>query len=44
MPEGERAGTCKDCRACEEKCPQKIPGSEWMPKVATALGGDLLPG
>ena len=37
MAEGERASACVACKACEEKCPQKIPVSEWMPKVAAAL-------
>jgi predicted aldo/keto reductase-like oxidoreductase len=35
--ENERADQCIQCRICEEKCPQKIPVSEWMPKVHTAL-------
>jgi uncharacterized protein len=29
----ERAANCMQCKACEEKCPQKIPISEWMLKV-----------
>ncbi len=29
----ERAANCIQCKACEEKCPQKIPISEWMLKV-----------
>jgi len=37
MAEGERAGACAGCRACEEKCPQQIPVGEWMPKVAAVL-------
>jgi hypothetical protein len=37
MAEGERASACVACKACEEKCPQKIPVSEWMPKVAATL-------
>ncbi|MCX5786713.1 MAG: aldo/keto reductase [Elusimicrobia bacterium] len=37
MDECERAKTCVGCRACVEKCPQKIPISEWMPKVAGTL-------
>jgi len=36
--ERERAGACQACRACEEKCPQKIAISEWMSKVHAALG------
>lgn len=30
---GATAGACIGCRACEERCPQKIPISEWMPKI-----------
>jgi predicted aldo/keto reductase-like oxidoreductase len=37
MNESERANTCKDCKECEEKCPQKIEISGLMPKVHTAL-------
>ena len=33
MPEKARAGACVACHKCEEKCPQKIKISEWMPKV-----------
>jgi hypothetical protein len=33
----ERAAACIACRNCEELCPQKLPVSEWMPKVATLL-------
>jgi predicted aldo/keto reductase-like oxidoreductase len=33
----QRASACIGCRECEEKCPQKIPVSEWMPKVAALL-------
>jgi predicted aldo/keto reductase-like oxidoreductase len=38
MTEKERAKACKQCKKCEEKCPQKIPVSEWMPKVHALLG------
>jgi len=38
MAECERASACGGCRACEEKCPQKIPISDWMPKAAAVLG------
>jgi len=37
-PEAERANKCKDCNECEEKCPQTIPISEWMPRVHKVLG------
>ncbi|MCU0851954.1 MAG: aldo/keto reductase, partial [Thermoplasmata archaeon] len=33
-----RADACKQCRACEKKCPQKIPISTLMPKVHKVLG------
>jgi len=36
--EKERAGSCIDCGTCAELCPQKIPISEWMQKVAALLG------
>jgi predicted aldo/keto reductase-like oxidoreductase len=38
LGEAERAGTCAACRECEEKCPQAIPISDWMPKVHDMLG------
>ena len=38
LDEKERAGSCEQCGECEEKCPQKIPISEWMPKVYAVLG------
>ena len=33
LPEGARASACAACRTCEEKCPQKIAVSEWMPRI-----------
>jgi uncharacterized protein len=33
LAEGERASACTACRECEEKCPQAIEISSWMPKV-----------
>ena len=33
----QRSGSCIDCGACEELCPQKIPVSDWMPKVTALL-------
>jgi predicted aldo/keto reductase-like oxidoreductase len=33
QPEEAQAGACIACRECEEKCPQGIPISEWMPRV-----------
>ncbi len=38
MDEKFRASKCIECRICEEKCPQKIAISEWMPKVHSVLG------
>lgn len=38
FPTPEHAEGCKDCKDCEELCPQKIPISEWLPKIAAALG------
>ena len=38
FPEPERADKCIQCRECEEKCPQDIPISEWMPRVHAVLG------
>jgi predicted aldo/keto reductase-like oxidoreductase len=37
LTEPERAGACIDCDVCEGECPQKIPISEWMPKVSALL-------
>ena len=37
MPEGERASACTECRECEDKCPQEVKVSEWMPKVHEVL-------
>ncbi len=37
MPQEERAQHCIACRECEEKCPQQIEISEWMPKVHDSL-------
>lgn len=38
ISEDERASACIQCRECEEKCPQSIPISEWMPRVHEVLG------
>ena len=38
LTEETRAGSCIQCRVCEEACPQEIPISEWMPKVHDVLG------
>jgi len=37
--DSKRAEECDQCRECEEKCPQDIPVSEWMPRVHAVLGG-----
>ena len=38
--ENTQAAACIQCRECEEKCPQNIPVSEWMPVVHQVLGED----
>ena len=38
LPEEHRSSACIECHECEEKCPQKIEISEWMPKVTALLG------
>ena len=38
LKEEQRASACIDCDSCEGLCPQQIPISEWMPKVAELLG------
>jgi predicted aldo/keto reductase-like oxidoreductase len=38
LAEEARASACIQCRECEEKCPQKIPISEWMPVIQRVLG------
>jgi uncharacterized protein len=35
--EAERAHNCAECYECEEKCPQQIPITEWLPKVHELL-------
>ena len=37
FPEPQRAHNCVACGSCMEVCPQGIPISEWMPKVAELL-------
>jgi predicted aldo/keto reductase-like oxidoreductase len=37
IPEKARASACIDCNECEEKCPQKIAVSDWMPYVDSVL-------
>jgi predicted aldo/keto reductase-like oxidoreductase len=38
IPQEARASACIQCRECEEKCPQHILISEWMPVVHEVLG------
>ncbi len=38
MRENQRASACIQCHECEEKCPQDILISEWMPLVHQVLG------
>lgn len=40
IPAENQASACTQCRECEEKCPQNIPISEWMPIVHQVLGED----
>jgi hypothetical protein len=37
LKESQRSDRCIACHECEKKCPQNIPISEWMPKVAALL-------
>ena len=37
IPAENQASACIQCRECEDKCPQKIPISEWMPVVQQVL-------
>ena len=32
--EGVRASSCTACKTCEAACPQHIPVSDWMPRIA----------
>jgi predicted aldo/keto reductase-like oxidoreductase len=34
----KRAGSCRHCKACEKKCPQKLPISDLMTHVHSVLG------
>jgi len=38
MEEEKRASACIQCRECEEKCPQGIEISEWMPVMHEVMG------
>lgn len=41
IPPGERAEVCLDCDECEDKCPQHILISDWMPYLHQVLGNKL---
>lgn len=38
IPAENQASACIQCLECEEKCPQNIPISDWMPVVQQVLG------
>jgi len=38
FPKEQRASACKDCKTCEEKCPQGIKISEWMTRINEEFG------
>jgi predicted aldo/keto reductase-like oxidoreductase len=38
IPAENQASACIQCLECEEKCPQSIPISDWMPVVQQVLG------
>lgn len=40
LPDDKKAKNCTQCQECEEKCPQSIPISQWMPVVHEVLGED----
>ncbi len=40
IKEEKRASACIQCGECEDKCPQRISISEWMPRVHAVLGED----
>jgi predicted aldo/keto reductase-like oxidoreductase len=37
LTEEQRSSSCAACGTCEDLCPQKIPVTEWMPKVTALL-------
>jgi hypothetical protein len=41
IEEAQRADQCVACGICEDLCPQKIPISDWMPKVSALLGNTV---
>jgi uncharacterized protein len=40
IPEPARAAQCIQCQECEDKCPQQIHISDWLPVVDQVLGFD----
>ncbi len=38
IDDAEKAAQCIQCQECEDKCPQKIAISDWMPVVEEVLG------
>lgn len=38
LPEERRASACRECRECEEKCPQRIPVAEELKRVRGRFG------
>jgi predicted aldo/keto reductase-like oxidoreductase len=40
LSEAEKASCCEDCNECEEKCPQGILVSDWMPYLQDVLGNE----
>jgi predicted aldo/keto reductase-like oxidoreductase len=39
VPPAAHADKCITCHTCEDQCPQKIPISDWLPKVHALLAG-----
>jgi predicted aldo/keto reductase-like oxidoreductase len=40
LTDSGNASNCEDCGDCEEKCPQGIPISDWMPYLHEVLGNE----
>ncbi|MGA3193175.1 MAG: aldo/keto reductase [Candidatus Bathyarchaeia archaeon] len=41
LPQRIRASECIGCHKCEERCSQRIPIADWMPRVHAVLGEGL---
>ena len=37
LTQAARASACTACHECEEKCPQRLPVSQWMPRIHAFL-------